>query len=144
MEAAKESLNKHGFFDLKADTQTPVEHGSETVSTRRRMALEAKPQNTAARTTGGNTYHCSILGNPVRIASSQALAFQFLHWFLMKPRLAATLSGFLRAAEIHTHFIDLRKLRALASLNHLSPAYLSYGRGIFADILCTDHLNLVA
>ena len=76
--AAKESLNERGFFDQQ-DVEAPAQQARGIISARRRMALDAKPKNTAKRASGGNTYDHSILGNPVRIAASEPLAAEMFH-----------------------------------------------------------------
>ena len=94
----------------------------------------AKPKNKAQRASRGNMYDKSILDDPARIAASEPLASELLARFRTEYRPRPTLSGSLRAGEIHSKFVDLQILRERAAGNEHPRAYSSHGKGVCANI----------
>jgi len=143
LDLAREPLVERRFHDGPTHEQASVQTYETPVSSRSSMAMTARTQNSAVREVGGNTFHYSILGNPVLVAASEPLVFQALTRFMLEIRRAPTPAGLNRAAQIHTEYIDLCTLQTKICGKRHPKAYTSYGLGIFAAISDPDLLDLL-
>jgi len=133
---ARQIINERGGLAAAVETDTPTQTAPTPQSIREKIASAAKRGNRAARPPGGNVYHGPLLGSPRRIARSELLAFEALQRFTLEIRRTPTLSGMVRAAAIHTEFIDLHP-------QHAHAHYASHDLGIFREITDSDLLDLL-
>ena len=130
---------EHGYHDA----WTTAQPNTTPVSARSVLGTTARAGNVGTHATGGNTFHGSILGNPILILHSETLAFEWLSNFEDQRRAAPTLNGILKAVEIHSDYVDQVSARAAAAGRPHPAAYSSHRLGIFSPITDPAHEDLL-